>query len=195
VARQTPPRGLSIRRFTLGSGPLKRTSDRLELLSRVVLTAVLLIAVAIALAAATAMYDLGRTEMAAEAAERHQVSAQLQEDAVATAGSGDVGRASGVWTAPSGLERTGQVPAELGAEAGSSVVIWVDQGGDRTTRPTSAGDVVGRAVGSAVLTYLGITALAWGAHLGFRRLLDRGRSHRWAAEWAVVGPKWSGRVP
>jgi hypothetical protein len=82
----------------------------------------------------------------------------------------------------------------VGAKAGTSVVIWVDQGGDRTTRPLSTGDVAGRAVGSAVLTYLGITALAWGAHHGFCRLLDRGRSRRWAAEWAVVGPEWSGKV-
>jgi len=186
------------RRFTLGSGPLKRTSDRLEVLSRVLLSGMLLAGVAIALAVATATFTQGRSDVAAQAVERHRVSAQLQEDASAVGGPGDmavVGRASALWTAPSGVERTGPVPARMGAKAGATVVIWVDQAGDRTTRPLTTGDVVGRAVGSAVVTYFGTTALAWGAQYGFRRLLDRGRSRRWATEWAVIGPEWSGKVP
>jgi hypothetical protein len=198
VDRQPPIPGRSIRRFTLGSGPLKRASDRLEFLSRLLLTAVLLVGVAVALAVATATYSLGRSEVAQEAAERHRVSAELQEDVTAPAGSGngvDVGRASAVWTAPSGAERTGPVPARLDAKAGSVVVIWVDRDGARTTRPVSTGDVVGRALGAAVLTYIAISASAYGAHLVVRRLLDRSRSRRWAAEWALVGPVWTGRVP
>ena len=191
--------GRSIRRFTLGSGPLKRASDRLEFLSRLLLTAVLLAAVAVSLAVATATYSLGRSEIVQETADRHRVSAQLQEDAAVPAGGSepgmDVGRAPAVWTAPSGAERSGPVPARLGAEAGSVVLIWVDGDGARTTRPLSTGDVVGRALGAAVLTYLAISASAYGGHLVVRRLLDRSRSRRWAAEWALVGPVWTGRVP
>jgi hypothetical protein len=71
----------------------------------------------------------------------------------------------------------------------------VDGDGARTTRPLSTGDVVGRALGAAVLTYIAIAASAIGAHLVVRRLLDRGRARRWAAEWALVGPVWTGRVP
>ena len=197
--RQPPTPGRSIRRFTLGSGPLKRASDRLEFLSRLLLTAVLLAAVAVALAVATATYSLGRSEIAQETADRHRVSAQLEEDAAVPAGGSepgmDVGRAPAVWTAPSGAERSGSVPARLGAEAGSVVLIWVDADGARTTRPLSTGDVVGRALGAAVLTYLAISASAYGGHLVVRRLLDRSRSRRWAAEWALVGPVWTGRVP
>ena len=196
--RQPPTRGRAIRRFTLGSGPLKRTSDRLEFLSRVLLTAVLLATVAIALAVATATYTGGRSEVAQETAERQRVSARLLEDATAPAGSGnglDVGRAPAVWTAPSGAERSGPVPTRLDAEAGSTVVIWVDREGARTSRPLGTGDVVGRALGAAVLTYLGIAVLAVGGHLVARRLLDRSRSRRWTAEWELVGPVWTGRVP
>jgi hypothetical protein len=199
VDRQPSTPGRAIRRFTLGSGPLKRTSDRLEFLSRVLLTAVLLATVAIALAVATATYSGGRAEVAQEAAERQRVSARLLEDATAPAGASgngmDVGRAPAVWTAPSGAERSGSVPARMSAEAGSTVLIWVDDDGARTTRPLGTGDVVGRALGAAVLTYLGIALVAVGGHLVVRRLLDRGRSRRWAAEWALVGPVWSGRVP
>jgi hypothetical protein len=198
VDRQPSPPGRGIRRFTLGSGPLKRTSDRLEFLSRVLLTAVLLATVPIALAVATATYTGGRAEVAQEAADRHRVDARLLEDAAAPAGSGngvDVGQARAVWTAPSGAERSGTVPAWPGAEAGTTVVIWVDRDGSRTTRPLSTGDVVGRALGAAVLTYAGIAVVAVGGHLVVHRLLDRSRYRRWAAEWALVGPDWTGRVP
>jgi hypothetical protein len=199
VDRQPPPPGRSIRRFTLGSGPLKRSSDRLEFLSRLLLTAVLLAAVAVALAVATATYSLGRSEVAQETAERQRVSAQLQEDAAVPAGGSgngmDVGRAPAVWTAPSGAERSGPVPARPDAEAGSTVLIWVDRDGARTTRPLATGDVVGRALGAGVLTYLAISASAFGAHLVVRRLLDRSRSRRWAAEWAAVEPVWTGTGP
>jgi hypothetical protein len=190
--------GQAIRRFTLGSGPLKRTSDRLELLARVVLTTVLLSAVAIALAVATASYTQGRSEATAQAAERHQVRAELLADAsVPKDGSGsvpDAARAPAVWTAPSGVKRTAAISVPVRAKAGSTQAIWIDRIGDRTTRPLSSGDVVGETVGTALLTYLGISMVAIGAYRLFCMQLDRSRSRRWAAEWAVVEPKWTGKV-
>lgn len=194
-----PTTGQAIRRFTLGSGPLKRTSDRLEFLARVVLTSVLLWAVAIALAVATASYSQGRSEVIAQAAERQQVSAELLEDAWAPKDGWEsvpnVARATAVWTAPSAVERTAAISVPVRAKAGSIHAIWIDRNGDRTTRPLSSGDVVGRTVGIALLTYLGISMVAVAAYRLFRMQLDRGRSRRWAAEWAVVEPKWTGKVP
>jgi hypothetical protein len=177
---------------------LKRTSDRLEVLSRVALTAMLLVAVPIALAFATATYAGGRSEVAAQAAERQQVTAELLADAASPAGTGDLAdfaRATAVWTAPSGAERTGIVPAPADTEAGSTVTVWVDQDGALTGRPISTGDAVSRATGIALVVYLGISVLAVGGHLAFCRHLDRSRARRWAAEWAEVGPVWSGMVP
>lgn len=191
--------GRAIRRFTLGSGPLKRTSDRLQLLARVALTSVLLSAVAIAMAVATASYTQGRSEVIAQAAERRQVSAELLEGASAPKDNSDslqvAGRATAGWTGPSGAHHTAVISVPVRAKAGSTHAIWIDRNGDRTTRPLSSGDVVGRAVGTAVLTYLGISMVAISAYLLFRRRLDRSRSRRWAAEWAVVEPKWTGKVP
>jgi hypothetical protein len=198
VPHDRPTTGQVIRRFTLGSGPLKRTSDRLEFLARVVLTSVLLCAVAVALAVATASYTQGRSEVATQAAEREQVVAELLDDAAAqergSEGVSDVARATAVWTAPSGVERTAAISVPAAARAGSALTIWVDQNGDRTTRPLSTGDVVGWTVGMALLTYLGIAMVAVGAYRLFRTQLDRSRSRRWAAEWAVVEPKWTGKV-
>jgi hypothetical protein len=199
VPHDRPTTGQAIRRFTLGSGPLKRTSDRLEFLARVVLTSVLLWAVAIALAVATASYSQGRSEVIAQAAERQQVSAELLEDAWAPKDGWEsvpnVARATAVWSAPSAVERTAAISVPVRAKAGSIHAIWIDQNGDRTTRPLSSGDVVGRTVGIALLTYLGISMVAVAAYRLFRMQLDRGRSRRWAAEWAVVEPKWTGKVP
>ena len=58
-----PTTGQAIRRFTSGSGPLERNSDRVETLARVVLTSVLLSAVAIALGVATASHTQGRSDV------------------------------------------------------------------------------------------------------------------------------------
>jgi hypothetical protein len=198
VPDDRPTTGQAIRRFTLGSGPLKRTSDRLQYLARVLLAGVLVTALAVALAVATASYTQGRSVVATEAAEREQVVAELLDDAVAQGGAeGEPpgARATAVWTAPSGVERTATITAPVGARAGWTRPIWVDRDGDRTTRPLSTGDVVGRAVGIALLTYLGIAMTAVGAYLVFGRQLDRSRSRRWADEWAAVEPVWTRTVP
>jgi hypothetical protein len=198
VPRERPATGQAIRRFTLGSGPLKRTSDRLEFLARVVLISVLLCAVAISLAVATASYTQARSEADAQAAERQQVNAELVEDASVSHGGADgapeVWRATASWTGPSGVPHTEVIPVVVQAKAGSTHVIWIDRNGDPTTRPLSDSDVSSRTIGIAVLTYLGLSMTAIGAYLLLRRQLDRSRSRRWAAEWAVVEPQWTGHV-
>jgi hypothetical protein len=189
----------ALRRFALGSGPLKRTSDRLEHLARILLVLILLMGVAVALAVATAHYTSARTETAAQAADRHRASAELLEDERARGdGAGTLPGVSGapaVWTDSSGVERRGVIPVPEGAQAGSTVSIWIDREGTRTTRPISNGDVATESAGYALLTYIGISMVAFGAYRSFRKLLDRNRSRRWAAEWAKVEPVWTRTVP
>jgi hypothetical protein len=189
----------AVRRFTLGSGPLKRTSDRLECLARVMLTGALLFAVAVALAVGTATSTRGRSEVLAQASQRHQVSAELQEDATrlndAAGTAPGVGQATAVWTTPSGVQHTGSILVPAGATAGSRYMIWIDEDGNRTGRPLSYRDVAGQVFAFALLTYLGTALAAWGAYRSLRALLDRSRARRWTAEWAVVEPEWTGKVP
>jgi hypothetical protein len=183
-----------LRRLTLGSGPLKRTSDRLQFLGRVLLAFSLVMAIPPALAVATVTHSQGRAEAAVQALERRQVRAMLQGDAVAEydAAGNALGsaRAVVVWTAPAGTERTGTVDVPLDAKAGSTVPVWMDRHGDLSRPPVGEGDVIARTIGNALLTYLCIAALVCAGYYGFRKALDRSRLRRWARDWVAVEPVW-----
>jgi hypothetical protein len=203
VPRSRPTAGHLLRWFTLGSGPLKRTSDRLQVLARVLLVVSLVTAIPISLAVATAAYTQARTQALTQAADRHRVTARLLDAVPAPAGEAqssitpDRERATAVWTDPAGIEHRASVsvPVSAKAKAGVTVSVWVDRDGNRTTRPLSEGDVTGQAVGRGLVTFGGLAVIEFAAYRSARRLLDRHRSRRWAADWAVVEPVWTRRVP
>jgi len=196
--RRNRPTGRLLRWFTLGSGPLKRGSDRLELAARVLLVCCLLAAVPISVAAGTAARVQAQSQAAADATDLHRVPARLLDEVTAPVGEVGDGRFRALWTAEwtgpdgSGHQSTVSVPA--GAEAGSTVPIWTDGDGDRTPPPLNAQDVTDRAVGQGVGVFAGLSVLACGAQVVVRTLLDRSRSRRWEAEWARVGPRWTRSV-
>jgi hypothetical protein len=190
--------GRVLRRFTLGSGPLKRGSDRLEFLARVLLAFALLAAAPISLAVATVTYTQAQDQAATEAAARHPVTARLLEDVPVPAGdvwdNGARAEGNAVWTDPAGTEQRGTVIVPVGAKAGHTVSVWFDQDGNRTAPPLNAGDVTGRAASKGSGTFVMLCLVACGAYLGTRALLDRSRARRWAADWASVGPEWTRSV-
>jgi len=192
------PTGHLRRRFTLGSGPLKRLSDRLQFLARLLLLCSLVAALPMSVSVGTATLAQARAEAAAQAESRFEVSAQLLEDAPFRVDASDSAppklRARAMWVSPGGVEREGTVIVPVAARAGSTITIWVDWEGDRKPRPLTEDDAVARAIGHAVLSYLGLALLATGAYLGFRTLLDRVRARRWAADWAYVEPVWTRQV-
>ena len=195
MAQHRPTAGEALRRFSLGSGPLKRGSDRLQFLARILLACSLLLSIPIALAVATATHSQARLEAAAQAAERHRGSARLLDDAPLTrAGSDDLlvtSQAEAVWTGPAGADEKGILTVPAGTKAGSTVPIWLDQHGHRMPRPLSDSDIMGRSVSHAVVTLLLLSLLEVGAYASLRQALDRSRSRRWAAEWASVEPRWT----
>lgn len=190
--------GRVLRWFTLGSGQLKRRSDRLQVMARVLLVCALTTSVPVALAAGSAAHAQARGQAAAESAARHQQDARLLEDAVVTSNGTDTdvatAAAKAVWAGPNGEQRHGFVPAPVGAKAGSLVRIWVDRNGQRAGKPLSDGEVTFRSVGWAVVTLVGFCVVAGAAYSCFRVGLDRSRSRRWAAEWAAVEPRWNRQV-
>ena len=183
----------------LGSGPLKRPSDRAEVLARVLLVIVVLTGVAVALAVATATGTSTQSAADAQSASRYRVTATLVEDPASAAAGSEQTRVDAAvtarWTAPSGQAREGVIAVPVGARAGSTTTIWIDHEGDITTRPLDGSDVAARAIVYGFSTFIGISALAGLAYLGLKVWLERSRMRRWAADWAVVEPVWSRKVP
>src|SRR3954454_7911511 len=165
------------RRFTLGSGPLKRTSDHLQFLARVLLVCTLLTAIPIALATATATYTQARIQGDAQAADRHRISAKLVVDETIPTReewtASDTERKTAAWTDPAGIERRAAVYVLPGTKVGSTVPIWVDSAGRRTTEPLSAEDAAGRAVANGLMTFAVLALVAYGAFRSVCTLLDR----------------------
>jgi hypothetical protein len=199
VSHHRTTTGAAYRRFTLGSGPLKRTSDRLQHLGRILLVCGLLFGVAVALAVATGGYTNGVAKSVAQSAARHQVTAQLTQDArppeVEASTVSGWGSASVTWHDAVGNPHQSVVSVRAGAKAGTTTRVWIDAAGDRTTRPLSRGDAVSGAIGYGLLTYLAIAVVALTAYRVFRGGLDRSRTRRWATEWAAIEPVWSRTVP
>jgi hypothetical protein len=196
--RQGRPTTGRLRWSSLGSGPLVRGSDRVERLTRVLLVCCLLAAVPISVAAGRAADAQARSQVAADAVDRHRVAATLVGEAAAPVGAIGDGRLREQWTAgwtgPDGTEHQGSVSVRPGAEVGSTVPIWVGQDGDRAPPPLRAEEVTRRAVSQGLGVFIGLAVFACGAQVGVRSLLDRSRSRRWAAEWARVGPIWTRSV-
>jgi hypothetical protein len=183
-----------LRRFTLGSGPLKRSSDRVEFLSRIVLVLALLVAAPVGVAVGTTASASMRTTAEEQAATRSQARATLLTDAPQPETQVAARRPTrATWTAPDGTARTGVVDAPAGAPAGSQVVIWVDRSGEPTDPPLSRSAIADQGVVLGVLALLGVVLLALGGHLLVLWWLGRRRDRRWAEGWASVEPLWATR--
>jgi hypothetical protein len=190
--------------FVLGSGPLKRGSDRAQVAGRVVVALALLAAVPLALLAAGLTRGRLDAVAAAQAADRHEVRAVVLADG-AGLGPARQGSSSGTttssavvpavvsWRARSGAhEATLLVP--VGTLAGTSLPVWVDRRGRLTTAPldrTSRADTV-VVVALAVGAGLPLTVLA--LHCGLCLVLDVQRRHRWERDWARVEREWRARL-
>jgi hypothetical protein len=193
----------SLRRFVLGSGPLKRRSDRLETVGRFVVLMSFLAAPPLAVAAMTATTAHLQSVAAVEAAERSHAHAVLLQDAppptpaeVSSAADGYAimpVRAHARWTAPGGTRRDGTVLVEPGTSAGKELTVWVDREGDITEAPLDPADISASAATTAALPLVGVPLLAWTCHVCFCFALNVRRERRWAQDWAAVEPQWNSR--
>ena len=192
------PRPGPVRRFLLGSGPLKRTSDRLQALSRVVLLLTVLAVVPLAGLVGTSvsghLHEIARQQQA----HRASVPGTLLFDAAPTpsgSGSADDVPTPASWAGADGVPRTGPVPAPAGSRAGSVVRVWVDDAGALTTAPLGDGDIAADAVAAVVLGPVSGLALVALGHVVLVTVLDRRRARRWAEGWAAVEPLWRAGRP
>ncbi|GAA4733851.1 hypothetical protein GCM10023328_11730 [Modestobacter marinus] len=184
----------ALRRAALGSGPLKRRSDRIELASRLLTAVALVLAVPVALVVGIAVGADTAALARERAAAASQQEAVLLADAAGPDGSGMfTAPVRATWPAPDGSVREGLVHAPSDARAGDRVEIWVDRDGQRTRPPMDVADVGAVAVVSGLVTLLVVAATATGGHLLVCRVLWLRRAREWEEQWCAVEPLWSGR--
>jgi hypothetical protein len=182
----------------LDRNPLRRGSDRLEAVIRLV--TIVLLAAAVPLAAAAVgqwAYHSALRHAHAQQASEHVVTAVLQ--APATESPDPYSALQDVWVLarwqPPGLPaRFGPVLAPAGAGKGSTVQTWVDASGAVTSAPLTHRDVVGEVWLAVIVTCIASCFVLFGLELMARRALDCRRLNAWESEWRATGPLWSGHL-
>ena len=183
-----------LRRFTLGSGPLKRRSDRVEFVSRLFLVLALLSAAPVAVAVGTAVADGLDATVHQQLLTRHPVRATLLNDAASstTTGAVDVPTMA-TWLGPDGVAHAGKVQAPPGLRAGSSIDVWVDRGGSPVEAPMTDAVITDQSLVAGAVSFLGMVILGLSVHLSVVGVLARQRSRRWETGWQQVEPLWISR--
>ncbi|MDD7939579.1 hypothetical protein PHK61_14240 [Actinomycetospora lutea] len=173
---------------------LRRGSDRAEVAARWVLLIVGLLVVPVALTVGTQVTADLAPQVAAERAERHQVTGEvLAAPDPATAYRTDVVpdalRAPVRWIAADGTPREALVPVSAGARPGDPHVLWVDAGDRATDAPRLADYPAAQGVLATLVILLGDLVLSLVLLTGLRRVLDRVRRRQWEAAWRrFTGP-------
>jgi hypothetical protein len=187
------------RRLGFDHNPLRRGTDRVEAVLRLILVILLVTAVpagAVAAGRWTDHWALHRAQV--QRAVNHEVNATLLDDSAAIGTPNPYSSVEGNWV-PARWQRAGQPPrtgevfAVAGARKGSTVRIWTDPTGAITDPPMGHRDVVGDVWLAVITTCLVLSLVLLAAWTLVRRALDRRRLNAWEAEWRASGPLWTGR--
>jgi len=191
----------SLRRFTFGSGPLKRRSDRLQVLGRLVVVLSFLLAPPLAVGTANLAATHLQAVAASEAADRSRTRAVVLTDAPSPArisGEYSVTLATvpvpAVWAAPGGATQQGVVMVDPGTRTGAVVPIWVDREGALTPPPLDPVGIPDSAAAVGALPMIGLPVVVWLLYALLCGVLNAHRERRWAEDWAAVEPKWNSRL-
>ncbi|MBB3084465.1 Rv1733c family protein [Geodermatophilus sabuli] len=193
----------SLRRLTLGSGPLERRTDRLQAIGRLVVVLSMLAAPLLAVVASAATTAHLQAVAAAEASDRSPTHAVLLEVAPEpTPPSGATVNAvpsTGVpvraaWSLPGGVTREGFVSARPHTPIGATVPVWVDGEGDLTSAPLDRSSIPNRAAAAGLLPLIGLPLATWTLYVALTRALDASRERAWEEEWTAVEPDWNSRL-
>ena len=184
-----------VRLLLFGTGPLKRTSDRVEIVFRLLLLAAVVAAAPIGILQGSATYDDEGAVTPQQARDHQAVRAEVVADpASADALPPDaLVEAPVTFTAPDGTAVSTTVQLWATTHAGDRITLWVSPHGRLTGPPEESPRSLGHAVWVGALTGLTVPAAAW-ALLGCAHLaLDARRSRQWQNEWGAVEREWSSR--
>ena len=199
-ANRRPARSLARMARWLGfdRNPLRRGTDRVEAVLRLVLVILLVVVIPAAAVAAGRWADRQALRQAqAERTADHQVTAVLLENAPATGApdpytSVQTAWVRARWQPPGQPPRIGEVMAVVGARQGSTVRTWTDRSGAVADPPMEHRVIAGYICFAVMITCVLSWLVLLAAVLLVRRVLDRRRLNAWEAEWRAGGPLWSG---
>ncbi|MGC2652674.1 MAG: hypothetical protein WA317_03515 [Mycobacterium sp.] len=172
------PRWRLVRLFD--RNPLIRASDRVEALVLVLAVVVALLAVPIAAAVGTAVYDSRRSLYAEQAQTRRMVTATVMDVSAAQISSNKTMTVPARWFA-AGAEQTGEVKTRHTVRPGDSIDVWVDEDGSQVAPPIKT--AVDEAVAAAVAIWLGAVIAAAVLVGAARAILNRVRHARWQRDF------------
>jgi hypothetical protein len=183
------------RRLGFDHNQLRRRSDVVEAwILPAALALFLALSPLLAVAASAWVHD---EFVAAQQAERswHRVTAVLLQAVPGPLMSDNGANTWLTWTparwSDNGSTHVGQVPADAGSSAGSTVSVWLDRAGNVEAPPLTAGQIRDRVALAAVIVITSFAAFLSALALIGRRVLDRRRLASWGTAWLSVGPQWS----
>ncbi|EMF01498.1 hypothetical protein J7W19_00565 [Streptomyces mobaraensis NBRC 13819 = DSM 40847] len=175
---------------------VRRACDRCQ--SR--LCACLLVLLVLALAtvpflAGEAAYAAESRVAARQSAARHRVTAHAVTDAQGVSAASGVRWAPVRWTDGRGGSHTGftEVPGDI--VEGGAVEVWVDGSGRLVKPPTTRQEALSTGWFTGAMAAVAVLLVHLGARTALIAAIDRRRYEQWAAEWRVVEPLWSKRLP
>ena len=181
-------------RWLAGRNALRRPVDRIEGAVLVALSAVFLVAVAMAFVLGAHVYQ---SQRAASAGLRPAVALLIQAGPF-YGGLTHLGKAEARWRAPGGGEQSGVLttattPGIIGAAAGARVPVWLDRSSQPVVPPGGQVTMIvnALAVGAAVAGGTGIALLI--CYALCRLALNRRRLAAWESAWSLTGPRWTTR--
>jgi hypothetical protein len=181
-------------RWLAGRNALRRPVDRIEGAVLVALSAVFLVAVAMAFVLGAHVYQ---SQRAASAGLRPAVAVLIQAGPF-YGGLTHLGKAEARWRAPGGGEQSGVLttattPGIIGAAAGARVPVWLDRSSQPVVSPGGQVTMIinALAVGAAVAGGAGIALLI--CYALCRLALNRRRLAAWESAWSLTGPRWTTR--
>ncbi len=168
-------------RHLVGRNPLVRTADRIEAVATLLVAVLATLAIPLAAAAGTAIHESLADEFAQERLSRTQVEATATADSRAVPQMYGGSHLTEIAWETDGVTRS-EVLRTGHLRAGERLVLWVDEAGNRMTKPPSDTDAVIQAAGAACgLWAVALTpaAMVW---LLLHRNLTRSRSKAWDRE-------------
>lgn len=177
--------------------PLRRGSDRMEVVLLGVLLLLFLAVAPVAALRAGHWAATARQPAGGAGAQPHPVPAVLLQRAPVPPHSLFRGSTEPMvrarWAAPDGGARTGLVDAPAGTPAGHTVWIWTTASGRVVTAPPTVRDKAISETLAALFVVVAVGVVLATAGLAGHQLLDRRRLAAWDLGWSAIGPQWTGR--